>query len=141
MPLVDTITKVKGRAADLKRRLLLNPKQLEGQGPPLCYLLKRAGETKRFAVILQLTGGWIVRYSNWRQQMALEIYTVDPLFANVLAQMDYVAYGVPYGDPVQNKLDVYAVAPAQRDVVPPTVSDAAWKVYLTREPRERFTLP
>ncbi len=137
MPLIDTITRVKGRANDIKRRLLL-PANFR------IFLLKRGVETKRLVSIREITNGVYVRYSDYRQQLALENETLDTTFPDDIAQGSWFAAGIPIEDPDNVGtflLDVYSIDPQRRDVVPPTVDSTAWKVYLTREPKERFILP
>lgn len=135
MPLRESAIRAKGKGNDLKRRLLL-PKDFR------IFFLKRAGETSKFSVVREvlLGEGADVGYSDWRQQLVLSVYTLDTSFPDDAAQTSYWACGVGYGAG-NKKFNVYAVDPQRRDVVEPTVNNAAWKFFLTREPRESFVLP
>lgn len=133
MPLRESVIRAKAKGNDVKRRLLLPP------GFRI-FFLKRGGETKRFTVIREVTAGANIKYSDWRQQLVLNVCTLDETFADDAAQTSYWAAGVGYG--TNNKtFDVYAVDPQRRDVVAPTANNAAWKFFLTREPKEVFVLP
>jgi hypothetical protein len=133
MPLRESVIKAKAKGNDVKRRLLLPP------GFRI-FFLKRGGETKKFTVIREVTKGANIKYSDWRQQFALNVATLDDTFADDAAQTSYWAAGVGYG--TDNKtFDIYTVDPQRRDVVPPTANNAAWKFFLTRDPRESFVLP
>jgi hypothetical protein len=135
MTLRASVIRVKGRVNDIKRRLILPP------GFRI-FFLKRGGETKRFVVIREVLTGASVEYSDWRQQLVLEVAvneTLDTAFADDAAQASYWAAGVGYG--TDNKtFDVYGVDPQRRDVVAPTAVNAAWKFFLTRDPKEKFIL-
>lgn len=133
MPLRESVIKAKAKGNDVKRRLLLPPGYR-------IFFLKRAGETKKFSIIREVTTGAATKYSDWRQQLVLTVNTLDATFDNDAAQTSYWACGVGYGDD-KNIFDVYVVDPQRRDVVPPTANNAAWKFFLTREPRESFVLP
>lgn len=133
MPLRDSVIRAKAKGNDVRRRLLLPP------GFRI-FFLKRGGETKKFSVIREVTEGANIKYSDWRQQLVLNVATSDTNFANDAAQTSYWAAGVGYG--TNNKtFDVYVVDPQRRDVVAPTANNAAWKFFLTREPKEAFVLP
>jgi hypothetical protein len=130
----DSIVRVEGRLANVDRRLEL-PKDSR------CFGLKRGKETKRFAVVMEFTTNWKIRYSGFRQQLELSYGTLDDSFTDLAAQMSYWAYGVgtDIGVGVLS-FDVYGVDPQRRDVVPPTSDSPMWRFYLTRLPEERFTL-
>jgi hypothetical protein len=135
MALVDTITRVQAKGNDIKRRLLMSPGQR-------CFGLKRAGETKRFTAVLELTTGWNLRWSEFRGQPVLEIAAVEtdpdsPTFRDAFAQMTHWAIGVPDGTGAIN--EVYAMDPERKDVKPPTVDNVFWKVYLTPVVLESYT--
>lgn len=137
MPLRESIIRVKGRVADVQRRLILPP------GFRI-FFLKQDGETgKRYKVIREVTTGASFTYSDWRQQGVLEVATLDPTFADDAAQTSYWGCGVGWNIPpaTDNKtFDVYGVDPQRRDVVAPTSSNATWKFFLTRDPKRLFTL-
>ena len=133
MTLSDTIIRVNAKGNDIRRRLLLTTER--------CFLLKRGKETKRFTKIAELTEGWNVKFSGYRQQMGLEIATNDDSFDDIAAQTSYVAYGKPRElAPSTTEYDVYSIVDRQLDVIPPTGSSPLWKFYLTREPTERFSI-
>lgn len=134
MSLRESVIRAKAKGNDVKRRLLLPPGYR-------IFFLKRSGETKRFTVVLEVAvgDGATTKYSDWRQQLVLTVNTLDEDFAAKAAQTSYWACGVGYGDD-NDTFDVYVVDPQRRDVVPPTANNAAWKFFLTREPRESFVL-
>jgi hypothetical protein len=133
MPLRNSVIKAKAKGNDVKRRLLLPP------GFRI-FFLKRGGETKKFTVIREVTSGANIKYSDWRQQLVLNVCTLDTNFDNDAAQTSYWACGVGY-DTGNKTFDVYVVDPQRRDVVAPTANNVAWKFFLTRDPRESFVLP
>ena len=107
-------------------------------GSQVCYLIKRSGQTKRFSVVLELTTGWFASWDKFREAMALRVATSDASFADKLAQSSFVAYGTPDAD---DAIDVYEISPDKRDKVPPTETSPCWKVFVTRDDKERFTVP
>lgn len=127
--------KALAKANDLKRRLLSAPQGLNKR----CFLLDRAGETKRFTIVAELLSGWKMYYNEFRGQMTLEHATLDPDFNDLYARMSWVAYGEPAGSG-GNILDVYSTLPSREDVIAPTTDSPYWKVYLTRAAKERFTI-
>lgn len=135
MPLRESSIRARAKGNDIRRRLLLPP------GFRI-FFLKRGGETSRFVVIREIPakdGGATIKYSDWRQQLVLNVCTLDDTFQDDAAQTSYWAAGVGYG--MDDKtFDVYAVDPQRRDVVAPTANNAAWKFFLTREPKESFIL-
>lgn len=134
MGLRDTIIRIEGKAADIDLRL---DRSAVFTAERLIFL-KRSGETGlRWTVLLEPTGQYSMRWSNFRGQMVVSYFTGDPTFTNLVAQVSHVAYGAP----VSNKIDLYNINPDRRDVVPPHTDSPGWKIYLTREPTERYTLP
>lgn len=103
-----------------------------------CFLLKRAVQTKRFAVVAEITNGWSVKFNEYRGQMKFRFAVVENTFADLIAQTSHIGYGVADG---ADQIDIYAIDPERRDVIPPTVSSPLWKVYGSREPIERFLIP
>lgn len=103
-----------------------------------CFLIKRAGETSRFTIVLELASGWYFRWNEYRQAMRLAYATRSEAFADFAAQTSYFAYGVPDADGV---IDVYKTDDDQRDKVPPNGANPYWKFYLLREAGERFIVP
>ncbi len=122
---------MQGKANDIKRRLLADKQERT-------FLLKRGQETKRFVIIYEFSGQHYVRYSDWRQQMEFSRATNDADFPDLIAQASHIGHGVPVG--AGQAVDVYGIDPSRRDVVPPTGDNAFWKVYATREPKERFEI-
>lgn len=107
------------------------------------FFLKRSGETgTKWTVVREITAkeGATTKYSDWRQQLVLTVATLDEDFADDAAQTSFWACGVGYGTG-EKTFDVYAVDPQRRDVVAPTANNAAWKFFLTRDPKEKFILP
>lgn len=107
-------------------------------GAAVCYLIKRMGQTQRFAVVQLLQTGWFVSWDKYREAFALRVATSDVGFADKLAQSSYLAYGIPDGD---GFLDVYEISPDKRDKVPPTETNPAWKIFVERFDEERFLIP
>lgn len=137
MPLRESIIRVKGRVADVRRRLILPP------GFRI-FFLKSAGESGlRYTIVREVVTGAQFDYSDWRQQGVLEVATLDTTFADDVAQTSYWGCGVGYNVGMatgEKSFDVYGVDPARRDVVAPTSSNATWKFFLTRDPKRLFTL-
>lgn len=129
MALRDSKIRVLAKGNDIKRRLL-------DRNASRCFLLKRAGETQRYTIIVELTKGWYTEYNEYRGQQVWTHATLDEAFTDQMAQMSRLAIGVPNGD----QMPLYMVDPARRDVIPPTVSSPFWRAYLTYDPKERFTI-
>lgn len=130
MGLRETIIKVEGKAANIERKLLLTKMTR-------CFLLKRAKESKRLVSITELVSEWNARYSDYRQQLGIDIFTDAPEFADMIAQASFVAYGETSGPLLE--YDVFSIDPERRDVIPPTGGNPAWKLWVTRNPQERFS--
>lgn len=128
MALVDTIARVQSKGNDIQRRLLMAPGNR-------CFLLKRGIETKGFSSIMELTAGWKLRFSEFRGQPVLDYADTAGTFADKIAQASFIACGIPDED---DKIDIYSIDPDRRDVVPPTVTNIFWKVYMVRMPEERY---
>lgn len=103
-----------------------------------CFLIKRAGETSKFAVVAELAAGWHFRWNEYRQQMRIAVATLDDSFADKAAQTSYFACGVP---DTGGAIDVYKTVDEQRDKVPPNGQNPYWKFYVLREANERFVVP
>lgn len=131
MALLDTIIRVQAKGNDIRRRLLMSPEAV-------CYLLKRRGETgTKWTVVQHITSGWNVKFNDYRAQMVVSIATSTDNFEDLMAQTSFIAYGIP----ASGSVDVYSIDPDRRDVVPPTGESPFWKVYVTRDGKERFTIP
>lgn len=103
-----------------------------------CYLIKRGEHTEKLTVVKELIGGWYIEWSEYRGMMKFSYATLDASFADEIAQASFVAYGVP---DESGTLDVYAIDPERRDVVSPSGDEPFWKAYLSRDAKERFTVP
>jgi hypothetical protein len=102
-----------------------------------CFLLKKEGQTQRYVVVQELTSGYYVRFSEYRQQMQFRIANDDSGITDAIAQSSAIGYGVPNGD---GKIDIYPVSPELRDRVPPNGSSPFWKLYGDRKAEIRFTI-
>lgn len=102
-----------------------------------CFLLKREGQTQRFAVVQELTASYYVKWNSYREQMLFRVATIDAGFSDIVAQTHAIGYGVPN---IDGMIDVYAISPDQRDRVPPDGSNPFWKLYGIRKPEQRFTI-
>lgn len=102
------------------------------------FLLKRGGQTERFASVAEIVSGWQVKFSDYRQQMQFKVATTDADFADDIAQTSFIGYGVPDDD---GEIEVFAINPDRRDVIAPTGSSVYWKVYAAKAANERFTIP
>jgi hypothetical protein len=100
-----------------------------------CFLLKRAGQTSSFAKVGEVASGWFYKFDEYRGQVKLAIATTSDDFSDLMAQTSYVAMGVPAGD---GSFDVYSIDPSRRDIVPPDGTSPFWKVFITKEPIERY---
>lgn len=107
-----------------------------------CFLLRRAGDTSKFAVVRELTAGYRAKWNGFRGQMSFSYATTETDIADVFARSTHIAYGVPDGSA---KLEVYEIAAADdqsgRDIVAPDVSSVYWKAYTSKIRAERFTIP
>lgn len=134
MALIDSVIRANKKGNNIRRRLLLPPGYR-------IFFLKRSGETgTKWTIVREITEGGYTKYSDWRQQLVLDVYTADTDFADDAAQTSYWACGVGYGT-LNKTFDVYKVDPERRDVVQPTADNAAWRFFLTRDPKESFVLP
>lgn len=103
------------------------------------FLLKRGGQTERFAVVRDVTDeAWFVGYSKVREQEQFELAIDDDTIVDDAAQTSYIGYGVPDGD---SKIDVYPIRDEARDKTAPVDTSPTWKFFGVREPKERFTIP
>lgn len=103
-----------------------------------CFLIKDgrgSGEGKRWTIVKELTGGWLIEFSEYRGQFKLLYATLDAGFNDEIAQSSYLAYGVPNNS---GDIDVFFRDPERCDTIPPTGANAQWKVYYERSPEARF---
>lgn len=101
------------------------------------YLLKREGQTKRFVIVLEVTG-WFYRWDDIRLQMLVGVSTTDTDFGDKIAQSDYAAVGVPDAD---GAIEVFVINPDRKDISQPDGTSPFWKMWMNQEPEERFTPP
>lgn len=101
------------------------------------FLLKREGQTKRLAEIVEITSGGWVRWNEIREQMQFVIADNSEIIKDFVAQTTFTGYGVPNTD---DEVDVFVISDDQRDRIAPTATSPFWKLFGTREPSERFTL-
>lgn len=103
-----------------------------------CFLIKRAADSgTRWTVVKELTAGWFVDFSEFRQQFKLLYATDEATFVDEIAQTSFVAYGTPDGS---NRLEVFSIDPERRDIIPPTGTNPFWKIYVDKVPSTRFTI-
>lgn len=101
-----------------------------------CFLLSSAENSgKKFEVVKELENGWLIEFSEYRQQFRLLYSTNDEDFADEIAQTSFIAYGVPDAD---GEIEVFSIDPEKRDVIPPTGTNPQWKVYVDKLPNRRF---
>ena len=86
----------------------------------------------------ELTGGWFIEFSEYRGQFKLLYAGADANFSDEIAQVSYIACGVPDGS---GEIEVFSINPDKRDVIPPTGTNPLWKVYVDKAPAERFLIP
>ena len=104
-----------------------------------CFLIKSAPNSgTKWIVVKELTSGWFIEFSEYRVLFKLLYATLDEAFSDEIAQTTFVAYGVPDAD---NQMEVFAIDPERRDVIPPTGSTPFWKIYVDKEPKKRFLIP
>lgn len=102
------------------------------------YLLRRAGETSRFTVVTELLGGHDLKWNEYRGQTRLRIATMAPEMNDLVAITSHFAAGVP---DAEGKIEVFVVSDDQVDRVAPDGKSVYWKLYGTKVPSERFTIP
>lgn len=98
------------------------------------FLLKRAGQTEKFAVVKEITGGWFASFDKqFREELKASVATLDAGFADEIAQSSFLAYGSA------SPLDVYQYG--KKDAVQPNATSPSWKIFAARQEGERFTIP
>jgi hypothetical protein len=102
------------------------------------FLLKREGQTKRFAVVQEVTSAQYVGWNSYREQMQFKLASETDELADLLAQTSYIAYGVPN---TAKEIDVFAISSEARDRIPPTGTSPFWKLFGVRQPEMRFAIP
>lgn len=135
MSIAPELTEVKAEVADVLRDVF------ENEGARL-LLLKRGGETSKYALVQEITSGWRARFNEYRGQMGIRMATTADGFNDVIGQTSHFAYGVPQEtEPGVFKIEVFAIDPEQRDITPPADRSYLWKIYGTKLRNERFTIP
>lgn len=125
----EKIIRKAARAFDKGRRFEQPGKRL--------FLLKRAGATG-FSIVREITSGYWVRDSVFRERLVIEIATIDPTFQDDAAQSSFFGYGVPTDD---RKIDLYEIPNPSRDKTPPDNEHYSWRFAGLRVVDERFTIP
>lgn len=98
------------------------------------FLLKRAGQTEKFAVVFEVTGGWFASFDKqFRDELKASVATLDGTFFDKIAQSSFLGYGTT------SPLDVYQFG--KKDAASPNATSPSWKIYATRVEAERFTIP
>ncbi len=97
------------------------------------FLLKSGSNTAKFDLIIEMTGGWFVKFNKFREQMEFVFATIDELFNNKFAQMSHIGYGTLDAD---NEIDVYAIE--RQDGIPPNAAQPNWKAFGKRLDNERY---
>lgn len=97
------------------------------------FLLKRAEHSEKFAVVKEVTGGWFASFDKqFRDELKVSVATLDAAFADEIAQSSFLAYGTA------SPLDVYQYG--KKDATAPNATSPSWKIYGTRDEKERFTI-
>lgn len=102
------------------------------------FLLRRAGETSQFSVIYEVMGSFWSRWDPNREQSLFMWASASAEWPDRVAQMSHVGFGVPDGE---GKIDVFVINPDQRDRIGPSGGSVLWKLFGSREPSLRFTVP
>jgi hypothetical protein len=104
-----------------------------------CFLLKREGQTKRYAVVgSELTSGFRMEFDDNRTESGLLRYaSSDTSFADDWFQSTHVGYGVPNDD---GEVDVYEFVEEEKDSIPPSMFSPFWSGRVNRLRNERFTI-
>lgn len=129
----EALIKAEIKTNDAETRIALDPRNTGFRA----FFIERAVESKSFAVVHEAITGYRFEYNGFRQMMVFFYATLLPEFPDLLARSTHMAAGVPNQD---GQVDVYEIDPSRRDVVPPTADDPNWKLFLLRQPTERFTL-
>ncbi len=100
------------------------------------FLLKRAGQSQKFAVVAEIAGGWFGTFDKeFRDEMKISIATESNI-ADEIAQSSFLAYGFgAAGD----ELDVFSFD--RKDACRPNATSPSWKIHTKRDAAERFTIP
>lgn len=98
------------------------------------FLLKRAGQTEKFAVVREVTSGWFAGFDKqFRDELKVSVATLDAAFEDEIAQSSFLGYGSI------SPLDVYQFA--KKDAASPNATSPSWKIFAVRSEGERFTIP
>lgn len=101
-----------------------------------CFLLVRSKDSgKKYEVVKELTSGWNIEFSEYRQQFKLLYSTSDATFSDEIYISSWIAYGVPDSD---GEIEIFSIHPDKKDIIPPTGTNSQWKVYVDKVPGERF---
>lgn len=104
-----------------------------------CFLVKRREHSQKWVSVTEIAAGWLVEFSEYRNQMVLQIAAANETgFENLFAQAGGFAYGVPDAD---GQLEVFAADPERRDAVAPNGTSPFWKIYGEKAAAERFNVP
>lgn len=102
------------------------------------FLLKRDEHSERLVLIVELTSAYYVEWEDVRGQMQFMYASLAAGFADQITRASFLAYGVPDSD---GEIEVYAIDPDRRDVVPPSGTEPFWKVFAAKDVQERFIVP
>jgi hypothetical protein len=131
MNAVTAITKAHIQRLDALRKALLPVNSR-------LFLLKRTTDKSKLISLGEIDSAWYSKFNTFRGQMLISIGTLDDSFADLIAQASFIGYGVPNAD---LEIDVYSIEPDRRDVVPPDGGSPFWKIFVTRDAKERFIIP
>ncbi len=126
---VDAIQRKVSKTHDKVRRRFVDPYAR-------CFLLKRAGQTKRFQLVAEISEGWRYEFDEFRMQMRLSIASQDERLSDWFAQSSYVAVGPPDRT---GSYEVFSIALGERDVIAPNGTSPLWQAFLTKEAIERYS--
>lgn len=100
------------------------------------FLLKRAGQTRKFTIVASITAGWNVVFDKeFRDEMRVAIATSTDI-SNNIAQSSFVAYGI---GTTGTEIDVFSFE--KKDSTRPNATSPSWKIHCRREAVEFFVIP
>lgn len=110
---VNEIVKATGQGFDEERKIL-------NADDTSAFLLVRKGQTDDFSILIQLSIGWKNRFSEFREQMNLEIATLDDLVKIAIRKCSDMS------------IDGHVYEIDNKDKFPPDGDHPQWRLFGTK---------
>lgn len=104
------------------------------------FLLASQEFSDGFSVITEVASGWFFKWQDEREQMRFSFASTSRTFHDDLAQVSFIACGIPDAD---GEIEIFAVDPnaRNRDIVAPTGGKPYWNFFARRDSAKRFAVP